>query len=198
MAKLTRIEKNAQRQSAIIDAACACFIEKGFHQTSMRDIAKTAGVSLGNLYNYFESKDVFFVEIAKLEADEIDTLTDNLSINPDYLNAIECFSLEYLKITAKPHNIALSVEIMSEALRNSNVLYGFINNQKKRTDTLADTIKHAQEDRKVDTNLNPKEAAEFILESIEGLAYRIVLSGKKINQKHRQNLLYLIKKYLTV
>jgi TetR/AcrR family transcriptional repressor of uid operon len=40
---------------ALIDAAYSLFVEKGFHATSMREIAKQAGVSLGNIYNYFDS-----------------------------------------------------------------------------------------------------------------------------------------------
>ncbi|HDO1150981.1 TPA: helix-turn-helix transcriptional regulator, partial [Aeromonas salmonicida] len=41
-----------QRRELIIQAALGCFIERGFHQTGMRDIAAAAGVSLGNLYNH--------------------------------------------------------------------------------------------------------------------------------------------------
>ncbi|MFA8436717.1 MAG: TetR/AcrR family transcriptional regulator [Marinifilaceae bacterium] len=39
------------------------FIEKEFKGTSMRDIAKKAGVSLSNIYNYFRNKDEIYVQI---------------------------------------------------------------------------------------------------------------------------------------
>ncbi|MEW6131259.1 MAG: TetR/AcrR family transcriptional regulator [Acidobacteriota bacterium] len=48
------IEEKKQR---IEDAAKDLFIKQGFHATSMRDIAAKAGVSLGNLYNYFKTKE---------------------------------------------------------------------------------------------------------------------------------------------
>lgn len=41
----------------IYDAALEMFREKGFEQTTMRDIARKAGVALGAAYYYFASKD---------------------------------------------------------------------------------------------------------------------------------------------
>lgn len=51
------------RMAVIEDAARELFIMQGFHATSMRDIAKQAGVSLGNLYNYYPTKDAIFESI---------------------------------------------------------------------------------------------------------------------------------------
>src|SRR5262245_51407743 len=41
----------------IYDAAMEMFREKGFEETTMRDIAAKAGVALGGAYYYFSSKD---------------------------------------------------------------------------------------------------------------------------------------------
>lgn len=41
----------------IYEAALEMFREKGFEQTTMRDIARKAGVALGAAYYYFDSKD---------------------------------------------------------------------------------------------------------------------------------------------
>lgn len=49
-----------KRKEMIEDAARELFIKQGFHRTSMRDIAKGAEVSLGNLYNYYATKDAIF------------------------------------------------------------------------------------------------------------------------------------------
>lgn len=48
----------------IVEAALHSFTHKGFHQTSMRDIALAAGVSVGNLYNHFAGKEALIDEIA--------------------------------------------------------------------------------------------------------------------------------------
>ncbi|WP_165921040.1 TetR/AcrR family transcriptional regulator [Paenibacillus albiflavus] len=41
----------------IIEAAVKCFAHKGFHATSIQEIADTAGIAKGSLYFYFKSKE---------------------------------------------------------------------------------------------------------------------------------------------
>ena len=57
----------ARRREQILEAAVTCFIENGYHQTGVRDIARRAGISLGNLYNHFPGKHDVLAEIAALE-----------------------------------------------------------------------------------------------------------------------------------
>ena len=54
MAKQARGE---QTRASIIDAPLGLFSEKGYEATTMRAIAERAGVSLGNAYYYFASKE---------------------------------------------------------------------------------------------------------------------------------------------
>ena len=49
--------KSARTRSAIIDAALRLFRERGYEATTMRAIAAEAGVSVGNAYYYFDSKE---------------------------------------------------------------------------------------------------------------------------------------------
>lgn len=55
-----RFNKTIERKKEIIKAAMQLFSEKGYSQTSMRDIARTMGVSLGLCYRYFDSKQILF------------------------------------------------------------------------------------------------------------------------------------------
>ncbi len=58
--RLQEVEKN---QKKIEDAALRVFTRLGFHGTSVRDIAKESGVSIGNLYNYYRTKEEIFESI---------------------------------------------------------------------------------------------------------------------------------------
>jgi len=49
-------------RAAIFDAALALFQERGYEATTMRAIADRAGVSLGNSYHYFASKEHLVLE----------------------------------------------------------------------------------------------------------------------------------------
>ena len=50
-------EISAERRRQILDAAERSFTRAGFHRTTMQDVAAEAGMSPGNLYRYFPSKD---------------------------------------------------------------------------------------------------------------------------------------------
>ncbi len=52
------------KSEKILKAAVCIFSEKGYHGTTMRDIATCAGCSLPMLYYYYENKEKLFYEIA--------------------------------------------------------------------------------------------------------------------------------------
>ncbi|MBQ9253992.1 MAG: TetR/AcrR family transcriptional regulator [Bacteroidales bacterium] len=47
-------------QRMIVQKSKTMFLNKGFKKTSLRDIASSCNISLGNVYNYFSSKDSIF------------------------------------------------------------------------------------------------------------------------------------------
>lgn len=51
----------------ILSAAASCFRERGIKATTMQEIAKRAGISVGNFYNYFDGKDAIIDEFAQRE-----------------------------------------------------------------------------------------------------------------------------------
>ncbi|NMI01399.1 TetR/AcrR family transcriptional regulator [Pseudonocardia acidicola] len=58
-------------EAAILNAALEAFGEKGFNGASMRDVARGAGTSLSNLYNYFPSKSHLLAEVLRRANDEL-------------------------------------------------------------------------------------------------------------------------------
>jgi AcrR family transcriptional regulator len=53
---MRQTEKRENRRIEIVDHAIRCFAEHGYAETSLRDIAEAAGINLGQLHYYFESK----------------------------------------------------------------------------------------------------------------------------------------------
>ena len=66
--------KGTDRKQAIIEAAWPLFAQNGFNGTSVRNIAKVAGVSEGLLYKHFPSKEALFSEILEF-ANSISSFT---------------------------------------------------------------------------------------------------------------------------
>jgi AcrR family transcriptional regulator len=61
--KNERQTKGEATRLAVENAAISLFLEQGYHATSMRQIAKHAGLALGGIYNHFSSKDEIFEAI---------------------------------------------------------------------------------------------------------------------------------------
>src|SRR5262245_17106399 len=51
------VQAQSDRRAEILAAAQRCFVRSGFHGASMQDICAEAGMSPGNLYRYFPSKE---------------------------------------------------------------------------------------------------------------------------------------------
>ncbi|WP_253875716.1 TetR/AcrR family transcriptional regulator, partial [Mycobacterium asiaticum] len=59
-----------QTRQRIIAAAMRCVAEMGYSQASIREIARTAGMTSGSLYHYFPNK----AELFKATGDEIEAI----------------------------------------------------------------------------------------------------------------------------
>ncbi|QOG12586.1 TetR/AcrR family transcriptional regulator [Arcobacter sp. FWKO B] len=59
------MEKKVTKKEQIIQAALELFAYKGFYSTTIPDIASSLKMSVGNMYNYFKSKDILAKEIIK-------------------------------------------------------------------------------------------------------------------------------------
>jgi TetR/AcrR family transcriptional regulator, repressor for uid operon len=83
-------QRTDQRRAEILHAAAACFIRRGFHQTSMKEVCAEAGLSPGLVYHYFASKDEIILAIADeahratkgllAELDRVATLSEALAL----------------------------------------------------------------------------------------------------------------------
>jgi AcrR family transcriptional regulator len=60
-------QDKSQRRDEIMAAAKKVFARKGFHATTIADIAKEAGLAYGSIYWYFDSKDDLFHDLIATE-----------------------------------------------------------------------------------------------------------------------------------
>lgn len=172
----TKREKAAaRRRQTILEAAMLCFIENGYHQTGVRDIAKRAGISLGNLYNHFSGKHEVLAEIAALERAELDRFLDLLSRPGPAVDILDRFVTVYATYLAKPENVILAIEISSEAIRKPDIGELFVANRDELVAALASVVRRGIEDGDFRASLDPDNASQLIIELIDASAYRSVL-----------------------
>jgi AcrR family transcriptional regulator len=65
------IKKSEVTRQRVVSVSSNLFQKKGYHETSMRDIAAAAGMKSGSLYYYYESKEALLAAILNNNIDAI-------------------------------------------------------------------------------------------------------------------------------
>jgi TetR/AcrR family transcriptional regulator, cholesterol catabolism regulator len=107
-------EEQVRRRREIFKAAVHLFLDKGFNETSMREIAEAAGMGKSTLYDYFSTKDDILLSVVE---DELQNLTEKAKeISHQPLGAKEKFRqiifnyLDYL-VNNEVFYTKLSIEV---------------------------------------------------------------------------------------
>ncbi len=193
---LSRAEKTEKRRLEIIEAAAACFIAKGFHQTSMRDIASMAGVSLGNLYNHFDNKADLIMGLAALEEEDNQALLMILTGNGPVMDIIGAFSEALVDLVRAPDNAALTAEIFAEAMRNPDIHEIFDRNRKSVEKTLSDLLQRGQAEGILDKLMDTGITAALLMDLLEGAALRMAMQDNNITDAERREITRMVEKTL--
>ncbi|MFH8837618.1 TetR/AcrR family transcriptional regulator [Streptomyces sp. NPDC017868] len=111
--------RSARKHQAIMEAATAVFLEKGYAGTSMDDIARLAAVSKQTVYKHFSDKEKLFADIVLATTDRLDTAIDLLADVPtDATNLEENLTLlarRFLTTLTHPQVIQLRRLIIANA-----------------------------------------------------------------------------------
>ena len=105
------------RRDEILSAAQRLFSRMGFHQTSMQQICAAAGMSPGNLYRYFPSKEAIIAGIAERDRAEVASQLDGVENAPDFFGTLEALAHHHF-VARTADEVGLCAEIMTESRRN--------------------------------------------------------------------------------
>ena len=108
----------ADRRAQILDAAERSFCRSGFHRATMQDVAAEAGMSPGNLYRYFPSKDALVAGLC--ERDRLGLSQEFTALGAaggDFLAAFRALGKKHFE-DANAGKARLCLEIWAEATRN--------------------------------------------------------------------------------
>ncbi|ACA14996.1 transcriptional regulator, TetR family [Methylobacterium sp. 4-46] len=112
-----RIDPAEERRGRILDAAERCFVRGGFHRTTMQDVAAEVGMSPGNLYRYFPSKDAIVAGLAERDRGAVAVDFAGLPLGADLVGAFVGLARRHLADEPAEKAI-LCVEMWAEATRN--------------------------------------------------------------------------------
>ncbi|MCU1169849.1 TetR/AcrR family transcriptional regulator [Stenotrophomonas maltophilia] len=169
---MNRADRNEQRIAQILQAALQCFLAKGFHQTSMRDIAQAAGVSLGNLYNHFPGKEAIILAVAVAESEELAPLLQRLAASEGERAQVLAFLRDFHALWRQPEWATLAVEVLAESARNPAVAEAFAANRRQLQAVLAEALQQVAQRERRRPVLAPALQAQVLLDAIASDALR--------------------------
>jgi TetR/AcrR family transcriptional repressor of uid operon len=163
------------QQKRILGAAMACFARSGFHKASMQDICAEAGMSAGNLYRYFRSKEAIIAAIAEAERVRNSALFELLQRAEDPVLGLIELARRYLREMKRRDAPMLCTEIIAEALRNPEIRTMFERNINEAHAACAHALRRGIEQGHVDPALDVDVAVRMLMALGDGIvAHRVI------------------------
>jgi len=110
-------------KSKILLASIECFAEKGFQKTSLREISKKAGVTVGAVYHHFEDKkDLLMKSNRAFQIQSLESLRRAMDKKEDYFEALSAAFHAHLKMLMEDSNFrGIAREYLSMAMVDPDI-----------------------------------------------------------------------------
>jgi AcrR family transcriptional regulator len=166
------IEEPSERRTQILNAAERSFTRAGFHRATMHDVAAEAGMSPGNLYRYFSSKDALVAGLCERDRAELAEEFSNVEAHGgDFLAMLKHIGRKYFEDDS-PQKARLCLEIWSEATRNPHVAALQTEFDRQMTDQLIGLFDGAKRSGAIPHTVNSRAAASILDKLAAGLFVR--------------------------
>jgi AcrR family transcriptional regulator len=174
---------NLARRNQILEAATTIFAEKGFQRATIKDVAKTAGIADGTIYNYFHNKTAILLGL-------MDRLNETEARATQFEGARDTsfseFFAAYLKHRLEqfgPREIALFGIIVSEVLVNAELREQYQKRIIEPTFRLAEQAFQAMVDTGQIPAMDLAISMRFITATILGLILQRLFGDTTLNER---------------
>ncbi len=188
--------KHEAKRRLILAAAADCFATKGFQDTRTADICAAAGMSSGNLFHYFPSKQAIFTAIFEQDGRDSALRLELSADADDPLAALLGFVSWMVGQSAYPHLAGLMLEVIANAKRDADFATLLERNDRATHKGLVALLRRAAHAGQIDPALDPETAANWIMVLIEGVFVRASADSGFQAVDHRGTLRRIIIRYL--
>lgn len=164
---------HSRRSAEIAHAASGVFLERGFHGTSMQEIARAAGVSMGLLYRYFDNKEAIVAAAARLDRREVLDAITALETSDDLAGDVSRLGRSLIDAALSDRYVSLVAEITAEGLRNPRIAEVLKEDQRELSRALASALDVHRRKGLLGGNTDTGALAVTILTLVDGLAVRL-------------------------
>ncbi|THD47187.1 MAG: TetR/AcrR family transcriptional regulator [Bradyrhizobium sp.] len=163
-----------ERRMHIAAAAEQVFVRHGFHAATMQQVAEEAGMSAGNLYRYFPSKEALVEGICLHDQRERVGAFQAVAHSDNLLATLETLLRD--NVVNRPlHKTVLILEVAAEAARNPRIAEMIRANDADVLSGLAGLVSAAKGLGQAAAELDPWFAARLMFTYVGGLFRRRVL-----------------------
>ena len=113
-----------QRRAQILQAAMACFARQGYRATSMDDVVRESGLSVGAIYSYFPSKEDLFLALSDERSEQSIGYMNDLFRRPGPMGEKCREAVDYFFSMLEDDLLSfarVSVEFLSEAAKSDRL-----------------------------------------------------------------------------
>lgn len=137
--------KSAEKRNQIMIAASELFLEHGFTNASMDQVAKRSGVSKQTVYSHFSNKDALFTAVIEWKCNQYRLAPDALqSAELDLQEKLTQVGQQFLQLMQDPQVNAMYTVVIGEGRHNPSVASLFYEAGPKRAISVAtQLLKHA-------------------------------------------------------
>ena len=195
------VQAEARRQR-IRQAALACFKRTGFHQTGMAEICKEAGLSPGQLYRCYPTKESIIEAIAAERLSELAMRAAVLAADEkqDFPATLAGWAEEaFLATVADPGEVAFGAEILAETFRNPAVAAVAAKYDRIHAPGAFGTlIRRGQNSGWIDRALQSELAATLLVGAFDALCRAAVLQPALDRRQAARQLRLLVTRLLEI
>lgn len=138
-----------ERRREIVNAAVKLFVKKGYHQTTVREIAREFGMSMGALYDYISTKeDVLFLVCDHIHNTVSEKLRESLSQDNDALQNLKKAIYNYINIIDSIQDYMLLLYQETKSLSRESRKYIF-SAEKELTSIFENILQHCIKEKSV-------------------------------------------------
>ncbi len=164
-----------EQREQITKAALRCFVSNGLHKTSMRDVCKEAGVSMGALYVHFQNKEQL------LEATVMENLRSSDPLpDVDTWEAFEEFiRTRYADLSSEEYRAqsSLAFEMAADRLRNGEQAPHWAEIQDEHRGWYRRILEGAVRDGKATLPMGEDKTIDAIVAMFSGLAFHVSMDS---------------------
>lgn len=149
-----------ETRERVLNAAADVFAESGFEGARVAQIAKTADLSVGAIYNHYQSKAELLAAVAKRHS-AADLAQLLASRRPG--GVLDLIAARGEQLNNRPPTSTLLAEMILASSRDAEVASVLVREAARREDLLADFVRLAQSAGDVVDDVDPSVVARFCL-----------------------------------